>query len=196
MVASRPPMNWLRTFEAAARLGSFAGAGVELKVSASAVSQQIRALELRFGRELFDRHANGVRLTDRGRRYAESLGRAFALIDEATASVAEHRAREMLVVHVPTSFASQWIAPRLDLFRARYPTIDLRLTALDHGEGKVDAAIEFGRGNWPKREATLLLHDETFPVCSPSYAARLRSPNDLSTCDLLHVPGYDEEWDT
>ncbi|MDH4984454.1 transcriptional regulator GcvA [Aminobacter anthyllidis] len=196
MAAARPPLNWLRAFEAAARLGSFAGAASELNVTPSAISQHIRALELRLGKELFDRHANGVRLTDRGRIYAEDLGRAFALIDEATAKLAGRGTREMLVVHVPTSFASQWIAPRLDLFRAQHPTIDLRLTALDHGEGKVDAAIEFGWGNWPKREATLLLRDETFPVCAPKYAAGLSSPNDLQARNLLHVPGYAEDWDT
>lgn len=192
----RPPLNWLRAFEAAARLGSFAGAAAELNVTPSAVSQHIRALELRLGKELFDRHANGVRLSDRGRRYADDVGRAFAMIDEATAKLAGHSAREMLVVHVPTSFASQWIAPRLDLFRVLHPTIDLRLTALDHGQGKVDAAIEFGWGNWPKLEATLLLRDETFPVCSPKYATGLKSLADLEASDLLHVPGYAEDWDT
>ncbi|WP_109573980.1 transcriptional regulator GcvA [Aminobacter sp. AP02] len=196
MATARPPLNWLRAFEAAARMGSFAAAASALNVTASAVSQHIRALELRLGKELFDRHANGVRLTDRGRLYAEELGRAFAMIDQATAKLAGRGTREMLVVHVPTSFASQWIAPRLDLFRSQYPNIDLRLTALDHGEGKVDAAIEFGWGNWPKREATLLLRDETFPVCTPRYAQTLRSPEDLKAGDLLHVPGYDEDWDT
>lgn len=196
MASARPPLNWLRAFEAAARLGSFAAAGAELNVTPSAISQHIRALELRLGKELFDRHANGVRLTDRGRRYSEELGRAFALIDEATSRIAGRGTREMLVVHVPTSFASQWIAPRLDLFRTQHPTIDLRLTALDHGEGKVDAAIEFGLGNWPKREATLLMRDQTFPVCTPAYAASLRSPDDLKAGDLLHVPGYEEDWDS
>jgi len=196
MTRTRPPLNWLRAFESAARLGSFAAAGGELKVTPSAVSQHIRALEQRLNRELFDRHANGVRLTDRGRRYAEDLGGAFALIDEATSRIAGRDAREMLVVHVPTSFAAQWIAPRLDLFRAQEPNIDLRLTALDHGDGKVDAAIEFGWGNWPKREATLLLRDETFPVCAPAYLASVGTPLDLRAANLLHVPGYDEDWDS
>lgn len=191
----RHPLNWLRAFEAAARLGSFAAAAVELNVTPSAVSQHVRALELRLAKDLFDRHANGVRLTDSGRRYAEDLGRAFALIDEATAKLAGRGAREMLVVHVPTSFASQWIAPRLDLFRASYPTIDLRLTALDHGQGKVDGEIRYGWGDWPKLEAVLLLREEIFPVCAPRLAGGLASPNDLQASDLLHVPGYAEDWD-
>lgn len=195
MAIARPPLNWLRAFEAAARLGSFAAAAAELNVTPSAISQHVRALELRLAKDLFDRHANGVRLTDSGRRYAEDLGRAFALIDEATDKLAGRGAREMLVVHVPTSFASQWIAPRLDLFRASHPTIDLRLTALDQGQGKVDAEIRYGWGNWPKQEAVLLLREEIFPVCAPKLAANLVSPSDLQASDLLHVPGYAEDWD-
>ncbi|AOF93053.1 LysR substrate-binding domain-containing protein [Sinorhizobium sp. RAC02] len=196
MASAHLPLNWLRAFESAGRLGTFAGAGVELNVTPSAVSQHIRALEGRLGKELFTRHANGVRLTVPGRRYAEELGLAFAAIDEASRRFAGHGTREMLVVHVPTSFASQWIAPRLDLFRARQPEIDLRLTALDHGEDKVDATIAFGLGNWPKHQAMLLLRDEAFPVCGPKYAEALACPQDLKGHDLLHVPGYAEDWDT
>lgn len=195
MAAGRPPLKWLRAFEAAARFGSFAAAAAELNVTPSAISQHMRALELRLGKKLFDRHANGVRLTGSGRRYADDLSHAFAMIDEATAKLAGRNAREMLVVHVSTSFASQWIAPRLDLFRALHPKIDLKLTALDHGEGKVDVEILYGWGNWPKREAILLLREEIFPVCAPTLAASLRAPNDLQGSDLLHVPGYTEDWD-
>lgn len=194
MTAGRLPLNWLRAFEAAARLGSFAAAAAELNVTPSAVSQHVRALELRLAKDLFDRHANGVRLTDPGRRYAESLTHAFALIEEATGELAGRGARKTLVVHVPTSFASQWIAPRLDQFRLSHPMIDLRLTSLE-SQGKVDAEIRYGWGNWPKLEADLLLREEIFPVCSPSVAAGLRSPRDLQASDLMHVPGYVEDWD-
>lgn len=195
MTAPRLPLNWLRAFEAAARLGSFAAAAAELNVTPSAVSQQIRALELRLARDLFERHANGVRLTSPGRRYADDLGHAFALIEEATGKFAGRGARQVLVVHVPTSFASQWIAPRLDLFRASHPMIDLRLTALDRGQHKVDVEIRYGRGDWPKLETVQLLREEIFPVCAPKLASSLKSPADLQAYDLLHVPGYDEDWD-
>lgn len=193
------PLTSLRAFEAAVRLGSFAAAAAELNVTPSAVSQHIRALELRLSKSLFDRHANGVTPTAAGKRYAEELGRGFALIDEATAHIVGRSARELLVVHVATSFASQWIAPRLDLFRASYPGIELRLTALGHGveagRGKADAEIRYGWGDWPRLEATALMREEIFPVCAPSLAASLRTLADLKGIDLLHVPGYAEDWD-
>lgn len=193
------PLNWLRAFETAARLGSFAAAAGELNVTPSAVSQHIRALELRLSKSLFDRHANGVTPTAAGKRYAEDLGHGFALIDEATARLAERSSRELLVVHVATSFASQWIAPRLDLFRTSHPDIELRLTALGHGieagHRKADAEIRYGRGDWPGLEATALMREEVFPVCAPSLAASLHDLADLKGGDLLHVPGYAEDWD-
>jgi len=59
-----PPPAWLRTFEAAARLGGFAAAGEELGLTPAAVSQQIRAREGRLGFDLFRRLPRGVALTE------------------------------------------------------------------------------------------------------------------------------------
>ena len=195
----RPPLNWLRAFETAARRGGFVSAAEELGVTASAVSQHVRALEARLGERLFERGASGVALTRAGQRYAESIGRAFELIDEATADLTKRGARQSLVVQAPTSFASQWIAPRLDLFRAEHPEIDLSLTALsgqvERAGSGVDAEIRYGWGDWPKLDAVELMRDEVFPVCAAKRAATLRRPEDLRDHDLLHVPGYAEDWD-
>ena len=53
-------LNQLRTFLAVHRAGSFTAAAHVLGVSQSTVTAQIRALETRLGRELFDRRARGV----------------------------------------------------------------------------------------------------------------------------------------
>ena len=50
-----PPLNTLRSFEAAARTGSFSQAAQELAVTASAVSHQIKSLENYLGVALFKR---------------------------------------------------------------------------------------------------------------------------------------------
>lgn len=49
-----PPLNALRAFEAAGRLGSFKDAAAELHVTHGAISQQVRLLEEWFGASLFD----------------------------------------------------------------------------------------------------------------------------------------------
>ena len=56
-----PPLTALRAFEAAARLGGFAAAGMELGVSPGAITAHVKALESDLGAALFERHAAGVR---------------------------------------------------------------------------------------------------------------------------------------
>ena len=48
-----PPLNSLKSFESAARTGSYVAAAAELNVSPAAVSQQVRNLERFFRRKLF-----------------------------------------------------------------------------------------------------------------------------------------------
>ena len=64
MLKHWPPLNALRGFEAAARLGSFHRAAEELHLTQSAISQQIRSLESYLGQPLFTRTGRSVILTD------------------------------------------------------------------------------------------------------------------------------------
>jgi DNA-binding transcriptional LysR family regulator len=58
-----PSLNALRFFESAARLGSFKAAAGELCVSRSAVSHQVKKLELQLNVKLFLRKASTLELT-------------------------------------------------------------------------------------------------------------------------------------
>ena len=66
MLKHWPPLNALRGFEAAARLGSFHKAAEELHLTQSAISQQIRSLESFLEQPLFHRQGRKVALTDAG----------------------------------------------------------------------------------------------------------------------------------
>ncbi|HKZ72734.1 MAG TPA: LysR family transcriptional regulator, partial [Steroidobacteraceae bacterium] len=79
-----PPLNALRSFEAAARLGTFVAAGAELRVTPAAVSQQVRALERYLGARLFKRLPHGLVLTESGRVYLPELTSGFDRLAEAT----------------------------------------------------------------------------------------------------------------
>ena len=61
-------MDWdkLRIFHAAAEAGSFTHAGEALRMSQSAVSRQVSALEKELKVALFHRHARGLVLTEQG----------------------------------------------------------------------------------------------------------------------------------
>ncbi len=54
----------------------------------------------------------------------------------------------------------------------------------------VDAAIRYGRGQWPGVRADWLMADQLFPVCSPALLTGprpLRCPEDLANHVLLHT---------
>ena len=83
MPRSLPPLTSLRTFEAAARLGSFTRAARELHVTPAAVSHQIRGLEEYLGITLFRRTTRRIVLTDQATAAADSLREAFERIGQS-----------------------------------------------------------------------------------------------------------------
>lgn len=86
-------LNQLRTFLAVHRSGSFTAAAHLLGLSQSTVTTQIRALETRLGRELFERRARGVvplpYADELAAQVASSLDHLSGLTDEADTPVAE-----------------------------------------------------------------------------------------------------------
>ena len=61
-----PPLEWIRAFEAAARLGSFTAAAEDVGLTQAAVSQRIGQLEKHLGTPLFNRRARAISLTVEG----------------------------------------------------------------------------------------------------------------------------------
>lgn len=173
-----PRLTGLIAFEAAARHLSFTTAAHELRVTQSAVSQQVRTLESALGAMLFARSNRGLELTENGRLLYRAVTLGF---DCMSAGIEEIRAARKPTVTVGTTnaIASYWLVPRLQSFRTQYPEIDINIVAADLGfnavaEG-IDAGIVFGRGTWPGFQSQLLCEGDVFPVCSPSYL-RTRPP--------------------
>jgi LysR family glycine cleavage system transcriptional activator len=194
-------LNWLRAFEAAARHLSFTRAGEELRVTQAAVSQQVSKLEQHLGFPLFRRVKRRLFLTDAGQDYACKLRGIFQSLARATADLRAREAPAGLTLRLPSSFANKWLVPRLHRFHARFPEIDLRLTAMgrevDFARDDIDLEIRHGDGHWPELQVEHLVGEEVFPVCSPDLPAEepgLEKPADLLNHELLHVPGYPEDW--
>jgi LysR family transcriptional regulator, glycine cleavage system transcriptional activator len=185
-----PPLNALRTFEAAARHLSFTRAAAELSVTQAAVSHQVKTLEAFLGFPLFRRAPRQLLLTDRGQLYGHALRDVFARLHEATARVRDTPGRELLTISVIPSFAARWLVPRLRQFQAKAPHIDVRVEPsrepANFASDGVDVGIRFGLGRYPGLRSWLLMRDEMFPVCAPAVAKRLRRPADLQRHVLLH----------
>jgi len=189
-----PPLNALRVFEAAARLGTFSAAAVELAVTQGAVSRQIRLLEDRLGLALFRRAGRRVHLTQEGRDYQATVRAALEAIAAKTAQLSRRRRRGRLVVSTVPSFAAKWLAPRLSAWRAVSPDVELQVIGAYEpaafGRDGVDVAIRFGRGPWPGLHVERLAEEALFPVCSAAFAER---EGIRSASDLLRVPLFDRE---
>ena len=105
----RLPLNALQAFERAARAGSFALAAQDLGVTPTAISQHIRLLEDRFGKQVFLRRPNGVELTDAGRELFLRVAGAFAELSEAAAHMKASTSPPRAVISVIPSGGELWL---------------------------------------------------------------------------------------
>jgi LysR family glycine cleavage system transcriptional activator len=187
-----PPLNALRAFEAAARHLNFSRAADELAVTPGAVSQQIQNLEDYVGAALFKRTPKGLLLTDAAQTALPALREAFDRLAEAASLLTAAVDGRRLTVSVAPSFAAKWLVPRLGLFEAAHPQVDVWLSAdmevVDFALGEIDLAIRYGAGRYPGLEVVKLMSETVIPVASPDYldANPIQAPADLANHVLLH----------
>lgn len=197
-----PPLNSLRSFEAAARQGSFQAAARELFVTPSAVSHQIKALEEFLGLPLFVRQTRRVQLTSAGKEYVKSVQKALREVERATQNLVSTHGSGELKLAVAPAFLTRWLLPRMALFSEQYPDIELQISAstglLDFGRDDVDMAVYYGDGQWEDLECLFMRQSVLIPVCAPSLLARkpIKEPADVFQHRLIHVSKRIDEWRT
>lgn len=192
MAKSLPPIGWLRSFEAAARHLSFTAAAVELGLTQSAVSQQVKSLETRLGAPLFLRHARGLALTDTGRRLVPEVEAPLQALATAIDGIATGPGDGLLTIAASVSVAHWLIAPHLTAFRRLYPTLPIRLLSAiwadDFHASRADVEIRFGSARQAGRDAELLLPNRLIAVKAPGLAG---SVQDLP---LIEAVGTSSGW--
>lgn len=193
MARKIPPLNPLRTFEAAARHLNFARAAEELFVTAAAVSHQIKTLEESLQVQLFIRQSKSLELSGAGQAYLPGVQQAFRQLADATQQLYQRGHRATLKVNVPPTFAVKWLIPRMERFMRAHPEIDLKVSTLnqplDFTRGQCDVAVCYGRAGGAGMRSELCMAVEVFPVCSPALldgAHPIRHPRDLACHTLLH----------
>jgi LysR family glycine cleavage system transcriptional activator len=190
-----PPLDWLRTFEAAARLSSFAAAAEQLGMTQASASHHIRSLEKWLGAPLFERLPRSVQLTEMGKGYLPAVRRALDDLTSATVDLFGVAARKSITIQAPTAFMSLWLAPRLHRFAATHPGIELRLQTTNWPSGnpddEVDIEIRYGEGNWPGFTSEQLVEEPAILVCAPGLlsARTVQSLADLPDLPLIHILG-------
>lgn len=177
-------LNQLRTFLAVHRSGSFTAAAHLLGLSQSTVTTQIRALETRLGRELFERRARGVaplpHADGLAAQIASPLDRLSGLTDDADTPATEpvHLAgpAEFLGA-VGMGLLAPLIADGIQLRVSTGLTDDL----LDElRSGRHDLVISTRRPNSRGLISEPFADEEFVLVAAPVWAERLKDPEYLN----------------
>jgi LysR family transcriptional regulator, glycine cleavage system transcriptional activator len=196
-----PPLNALRAFEAAGRLGSFKDAAAELHVTHGAISQQVRLLEEWFGATLFERHNRRVVLTAAAKAYLTEIGPMFEQLSQATARFGLSAAvPRKLTVNAIATFTLRWLVPRLARFRAAHPDVEVSVETsnepLESLKELFDIVIRGGPDTFYGYVMRPFLSEERMPVCSPALLKRvpLDTPEDLARHTLLHASSLPRLW--
>lgn len=165
-----PPLNPVRSFEAAARNGSFTKAAEELHVTTVAISRQVAVLEGYFGVPLFDRLHQTLRLTKAGRDFLPSATAAFNLLDEGSKKLRAPQAEPLVICAYP-SVAIHWLIPRLSRFREAHPDIGIMMTTAVKPEefdyDEIDVGLQYLTDARQGLITQVLLPDIIQPACSP-----------------------------
>lgn len=186
MFARLPSPAALRTFEAAARLGSFKDAAAELGVTPTAVSHQIRTLEEQLDLALFVRKTRRVELTEAGARLAAAASRAFETLDAALEDLKE--AERTLTVSTTPAFGALWLVPRIRAFETANPDvrvhIDSSVSVVDFArERRIDLAIRYGEGRYPELYAETLARERLGAYAAPAYLDERTAPSEAVFID-------------
>ena len=195
-----PPIQSIRVFETAARIGNFTKTGEALGMTQAAVSYQIKILEDRLGFSLFDRKPRHVELTPRGQRLASGTSEAFRLLERTFRDVHEARDSVLTIAALPT-FCSNWLVPRIGNFQMAHPDlavrIDTSIEVKDIKAGEADISLRSGYGEWDGLEARHLFKDTTAPLLPRAVVKRygpFENPEDLLRLRLFGPLHWWQAW--
>lgn len=192
-----PPLNALRAFEAAARLGSFAAAAEELSVTAGAIAQHIKALEDWAGAPLFERRAQGVRLTAAGTSVLPEFSIAFDRLAEATRKLKSRVAPHRLTIAALPSVAQLWLSPRLPAIRRAVPEVSISVTAMEQPPNPKREFFDFSLfylAEEQRGDGIVLARDLIFPVAAPEIAVQIGDLKDLAAFACLEDVTWNDDW--
>ncbi|MEO9969218.1 MAG: LysR family transcriptional regulator [Hyphomonadaceae bacterium] len=194
-------MDWdkLKSFHAAAEMGSLTAAAEWLGISQSAASRQIAALEESLGVSLFQRHARGLVMTDAGHTLHRSTSEMSTAAKTAGSALQDQQevAQGDLIVTAPVAFGSTWLVPRMAKFLEANPelNIDLRLDDREYDLLKLEA--ECAIRLWAADKADLIQRKLTTVgmslYASPEYIEKHGMPQTAEDLDEHTIISYGDD---
>ncbi|MBE1281809.1 MAG: LysR family transcriptional regulator [Rhodobacteraceae bacterium] len=203
MIAPRrflPSIAALRALEALDRLGSASAVAEELSLTQSAVSRQLQSLETQLGCDLITRDGKRLTVSSAAKEYAADVRTALTLIANASLKVQATPLAGTLNLAILPTFGMRWLMPRLPEFARLHPDVTInmstRLVPFNFAAEPFDAALHFGKAEWPGSQAMLLKHEQVLPVCAPDLlqARKVKDPADILRLPLLHIQTRPTAW--
>ncbi len=142
-------LEQLRIFVAVAECEHVTRAAEALRLTQSAVSAAVAALEGRYNVTLFDRVGRRIELNEVGRLFLREARAVLARAATAELALSEMSGlkRGTLSVHASQTIASYWLSPRLVAFRSAYPQIEVKLAVgntAQTAKAVIDGTAELG----------------------------------------------------
>ncbi|WP_236545370.1 LysR family transcriptional regulator [Tropicimonas marinistellae] len=171
-------LNAMRYFEAIVRLGRVSKAAEELRVTDSAVSQQIRLLEQQFGVKLFRRDNRRLVPTEEGERLYIAVSKAFRTVADVHSAIVRQHQQRQFIMRVSPSFGVRWLGLRIKSFLDQNEGWSVRVDATpeysDFDTEVVDLDLRYGKDTRTSLHEVDVMQDFVLPMCSPDYLAALR----------------------
>ncbi|MES0825137.1 LysR family transcriptional regulator [Ruegeria sp. SCP11] len=190
-------LNWLRSFEAAARLLSFTAASREIGLTQTAVSQHIKALEAQLDAKLFLRRPKSLHLTDAGKAYLVTVRQALDILEMSTTGLFGPRQARTITVRASMAF-NMWLSARLDDFFHKHPDTGVKiLTSIwksPSDQQPVDVDIILASQESARPDLELLSAEMIVPISSIGSDQVIHVPDDLLRQSPIHIMGFDDHW--
>lgn len=192
-----PPIPALMALEAVDRLGTASAAAVELNLTQGAISRALQGLEAQLGVTLIVRERQRMHLTPAAKDYVAAVRKALHLLASASVTLRANPTGGSLNLAILPAFGMHWLAPRLARFAQSHPevTVNLstRLRPFDFAGTAFDAAIHYGRQDWPEVGYLKLMDEEVIAVAAPGLAPLAKATGILSH-PLLQLESRPGDW--
>ncbi len=194
-----PPIPALMALEAVDRLGTASAAADELNLTQGAISRALQGLEAQLGVPLLVRERQRLRLTPAARDYVAEVRRSLQGLASASLTLRANPTGGSLNLAILPAFGMHWLAPRLPRFTETHPEVTLnlatRLRPFDFVGSGFDAAIHYGRQDWPGTDSLKLMDEALIAVAAPALVPQpLARAEDILRHPLLQMDSRTGDW--
>jgi DNA-binding transcriptional LysR family regulator len=178
-----------KVFSNLAETSSFSKAAQMNGITQSAVSQQVRALERRFGVKLIERGRKNFSLTPEGKAFLQASHQVMEIVEDLEGRIRHLQSAVAGELRISTIFSIglHELPAYLKIFRQAHPDVEVRVEYRRSSEvylSVLDGRADIGLVAYPSPrrglQATTFWSDRLVMICSPSHPLASRRSISLS----------------